>query len=241
VRGVNRDACLIGEIWDVNPRWVDDNHFDGLMSYPVKEALLALLQGRENGYQFGERIQALFRAYRRENLYAMYVPLDSHDTERFKTLVGGHVEKLKLAFLFLMAFPGAPAIYFGDEIGMEGGKDPDSRRAFPWKEADWNLDLRHWIKTLISLRKRTASLRRGDYVQLQAEDGSYVFARRLGEDKTLVVLNASSHARRFEVACEAIGWDEGRVIHGLIDRQNHVVSGGKLTLTLPAWHGTWIG
>ncbi len=61
----------------------------------------------------------------------MYVPLDSHDTERFKTLVGGNTDKLKLAFLFQMAFPGAPAVYYGDEIGLEGGKDPDSAACFP--------------------------------------------------------------------------------------------------------------
>lgn len=241
VRSVNRDACLIGEIWDINPRWVGENHFDGLMNYPVKDALLAFFQEREDARQFGERIQTLFRAYRRENLYAMYVPLDSHDTERFKTLVGGHVEKLKLAFLFQMAFPGAPAIYYGDEIGVEGGKDPDSRRAFPWKEADWNHDLRNWVRTLIALRKRTSSLRRGDFLPLLAEERVCAFGRRLGEDKVLAALNASSHARRIEVPCEALGWEDGRVLHGLIDHQSHIVSGGKVTLHLPAWHGAWIG
>ena len=85
VKSANRDAYLTGEIWDVNPRWANDTHFDGLMNYPVKDALAALLQGRENAIQFGERIEALFKAYPRENLFAMYVPLDSHDTERFKT------------------------------------------------------------------------------------------------------------------------------------------------------------
>jgi glycosidase len=183
----------------------------------------------------------LIRAYKRENLYAMYVPLDSHDTERFKTLMAGNVDKLKLAFLFQMAFPGAPAIYYGDEIGMEGGKDPDNRRAFPWKEADWNQELRTWVRTLVSLRKQTVSLRRGDFVQVLAEDGYYAFARRLGEDKVLVALNASGHARRIEVPCEALGWADGRALHGLVDRQSYVITDGKLSLNLPAWHGTWIG
>jgi glycosidase len=241
VRGVNRDACLIGEIWDVNPRWANDTHFDGLMNYPVKDALLALFQGRENARQFGERVQVLIRAYKRENLYAMYVPLDSHDTERLKTLMAGNVDKLKLAFLFQMAFPGAPAIYYGSEIGMEGGKDPDNRRAFPWKEADWNQELRTWVRTLVSLRKQTVSLRRGDFSQVLAEDGYYAFARRLGEDKVLVVLNASGHARKIEVPCETLGWEDGRSLHGLVDRQSYVVTDGKLSLNLPAWHGTWIG
>jgi cyclomaltodextrinase len=210
VRNTNRDAYLVGEIWDVNPRWTDEKHFDGLMNYPVRDALLAVLQGRENAVQFSERIDGLFKAYKRDNLYAMYVPLDSHDTERFKTLVEGNTDKLKLAFLFQMAFPGAPAIYYGDEIGQEGGKDPDSRRAFPWKETDWNQDLRNWVKTLIALRKRTPSLRHGDYVQILSEDGQYACARTLGEDKVLIALNMTGSARRLEVPCAALGWTDGR-------------------------------
>jgi len=241
VRTANRDAYLLGEIWDVNPRWANDAHFDGLMNYPVRDALLALLQGRENAVQFGERLNGLFKAYKPENMSAMYVPLDSHDTERFKTLVGGNTDKLKLAFLFQMAFPGAPAIYYGDEIGQEGGKDPDSRRAFPWKEADWNQELRAWVKTLIALRKRTPSLRRGDYLRLLAEDGHYAFARVLGEDKVLVALNATSRARKIEVPCAILGWGEGHLVQGLINGEKYTVSGGKLSLNLSPWSGVWLG
>ena len=241
VRAANRDAYLVGEIWDVNPRWANEKHFDGLMNYPVRESLLALLQGRESAVQFGERINGLFKAYQPENLYAMYVPLDSHDTERFKTLVGGNTDKLKLAFLFQMAFPGAPALYYGDEIGLEGGKDPDSRRAFPWKEVDWNQELRTWVKTLIALRKRTSSLRRGDYLHLLAEDGHYAFARTLGEDKVLVALNASSRARQIEIPCIALGWSGGRVVQNLISHEKFIVNAGKLSLNLSPWSGVWIG
>lgn len=240
VRSANRDAYLLGEIWDINPRWTDGNHFDGLMNYPVRDALVALLQGRENAVQFDERINGLFKVYKPDNMSAMYVPLDSHDTERFKTLVGGNTDKLKLAFLFQMAFPGAPAVYYGDEIGMEGGKDPDSRRAFPWKEADWNQDLRAWVKTLIALRKRTPSLRRGNYLRLLAEDGHYAFARTLGEDKVLVALNATSRVRKIEIPCSALGWGESRVVQGLISGEKYPVKAEKLSLNLPPWSGVWL-
>jgi glycosidase len=241
VRSVNRDAYLVGEIWDVNPRWTDDMHFDGLMNYPVRDALLAFLQARENGVQFSERINRLFKSYRSDNLYAMYVPLDSHDTERFKTLVGGNTDKLKLAFLFQMAFPGAPAIYYGDEIGQEGGKDPDSRRAFPWKEMDWNQDLRSWIKLLIAIRKRSPSLRRGDFVQLFAEDSLYAFARTLGEEKILIALNASGKSRRVKLPCASLGWTEERNVQNLISHETMTVAGSQITFILPAWSGAWIG
>jgi glycosidase len=241
VRAGNRDAYLLGEIWDVNPRWANDQHFDGLMNYPVRDALLGILQGRENAVQFSERINGLFKAYNPESLSAMYVPLDSHDTERFKTLVGGNTDKLKMAFLFQMAFPGAPAVYYGDEIGLEGGKDPDSRRAFPWKEADWNQELRTWVKTLIALRKRTSCLRRGEFLSLLAEDGHYAFARTLGEENVLIALNATSRSRQLDVPCAGLGWREGRVVQDFINGEKYTVRGGKLSLNLSSWSGVWIG
>jgi cyclomaltodextrinase / maltogenic alpha-amylase / neopullulanase len=240
VRSANRDAYLLGEIWDVNPRWTDATHFDGLMNYPVKDALLALLQERENVVQFDERIDILFRTYKLETMASMYVPLDSHDTERFKTLASGNTDKLKLAFLFQMAFPGAPAVYYGDEIGLEGGKDPDSRRAFPWKEANWNQELRSWVKTLISVRKRTPSLRRGGYNRLLAQDSLYAFVRSLGEDKVLVALNASSQARRLEIPSSTLGWADGRILQNLVNHEKVTVMAGKISMLLSAWSGIWL-
>jgi cyclomaltodextrinase len=241
VRSGNRDAYLLGEIWDVNPHWTDSDHFDGLINYPVKDALSAYLQGNENAVQFDARIDQMFKSYKPETMSAMYVPLDSHDTERFKTLVGGNIEKLKLAFLFQMAFSGAPAVYYGDEIGLEGGKDPDSRRAFPWKEAYWNQELRSWVKTLIALRKRTPSLRRGEYIRVLAMDGLYAFVRSLGEDKVLVVLNASSRVGIIDIPCSTFGWTDGRVVQNLINHEKASVIAGKLSLRLSPWSGVWIG
>lgn len=241
VKSANRDAYLTGEIWDVNPRWANNSHFDGLMNYPVKDALVAFLLERENAAQFGDRIETLFKAYPRENLFAMYVPLDSHDTERFKTLIGRDTKKLKLALLFQMAFPGAPAIYYGDEIGMEGDRDPDSRRAFPWRESNWDQGLRQWVRLLIALRKRSPALRRGEYVRLLTENGIYAFARLLGEQNVLIALNASGLERQFEIPSTALGWSEGRVLQSLIDGQKFNVANGKISIKLPAWSGIWIG
>jgi cyclomaltodextrinase len=240
VKSANRDAYLTGEIWDVNPRWANNSHFDGLMNYPMKDALALFLQARENGVQFGTRIETIINSYPRENLFAMYVPLDSHDTERFKTLVARDSRKLKLAFLFQMAFPGAPAIYYGDEIGLEGEKDPDCRRAFPWRESNWDQDLRHWVQLLVSLRKRTPSLRRGDYIRVMASDGIYAFARTLGDQNVLAVLNASGQERHLEIPCAPLHWVEGRIVQSLLDGLKYTVSNGSLSLNLPAWNGLWI-
>jgi glycosidase len=171
----------------------------------------------------------------------MYVPLDSHDTERFKTLLGRDTKKLKLAFLFQMAFPGAPAVYYGDEIGMEGDKDPDSRRAFPWRASNWDQGLRQWVRLLISLRKRYPALRRGEYTRILAEDGVYVFARTLGEQNILIALNACGQSRQIGIPSTMLGWSEGRVLQNLIDGQKFNVAGGKISINLSDWSGVWVG
>jgi neopullulanase len=103
---------------------------------------------------------------------------------------------LKLATLFQMAFPGAPSVYYGDEIGLEGGHDPDCRRAFPWDEARWDHALLDWFRRAAHLRHAHPALRRGRYVRLHADDGSgvYAFARQ-GEGETLAIVlnNGDTH------------------------------------------------
>ncbi len=241
VKSINRDAYLLGEIWEVNSRFVDEKHFDGLMNYPIREAVLALLQSRENAVQFADRLEGVFRAYPRENLYAMFVPLDSHDTERIKTSLGGHREKLKLAYQIQLSLPGAPSIYYGGEIGLEGKGDPDCRRAFPWQEADWDLDLKLWIKTLVSLRKRFPALRRGDFQRLAAEDGLLAYARILGEEKIITAINATGRTHRMDIPCTLLGWNDGRTVQNLVNQEKSKVGSGQLSVNLPPWSGAWIG
>ena len=115
-------------------------------------------------------MEKLLTDYARENVYAMYLPLGSHDTERIWTMLNGDLEKVKLAFLFQFAYPGAPAVYYGDEIGLEGGKDPACRRTFPWDPSHWRKDLREWVKKLIQLRKANPALRRGDYTRVLLDE-----------------------------------------------------------------------
>jgi len=253
VKSANRDAYLVGEIWTPDPRWADDRHFDGLMNYPVRDALLRLLSaGTLDMPHFVGKVEELLKTYPRENVYAMYVPLGSHDTERLFTKIGRDTARAKLAFLFQFAYPGAPAIYYGDEIGLEGEKDPDSRRAFPWDQKEWNVELRHWIKTLIALRKRYPSLRRGDFQRLLTPalaagasvddaNGHYVFARTLGEEKIVIALNAGPHIQKVDVPVTSLGWQDGRHLRGLLDNQKYAVSDGRLSLSLPPWSGVWVG
>jgi cyclomaltodextrinase len=118
--------------------------------------------------------------------------LSSHDTPRFKTLARGDDSAYALATLFQMTYPGAPCIYYGDEIGMEGGHDPVCRAAFPWNAIFWAEGLRDHVKRCTALRHAHPALRRGDLTWLFSGQGVVAYGRRLGSETLLVILNAGS-------------------------------------------------
>lgn len=190
VKNINPEAILIGEIWDINPRWVDGRHFDSLMNYPFREAILKWLNAEIGAEEFITRIQAVKQAYAWDNLLAMYNLLGSHDTERVITALRLDVEKVKLAFLALFCLPGSPAVYYGDEIGMPGGKDPDCRRCFPWIESQWNAALRSWVKTLIAQRNTHPALKTGSMeINLLDQSGCVIIQRAQDDDLVFAILN----------------------------------------------------
>jgi cyclomaltodextrinase / maltogenic alpha-amylase / neopullulanase len=241
VKSTNRDAVIIGEIWEADPRWANDTHCDGLMNYPVRTGLLGVLRGELNMSALNEKLNHLFRIYPRENMYAMYVPLGSHDTERLATMLHNDLTKIKTAFLFQFAFPGAPAVYYGDEVGLEGGKDPDCRRAFPWDSAHWKGDLQPWVRSLIHLRKQNASLRRGEYLPLLAEDssGAFAFMRRLGEEKIVAAFNFSGQEQIVNIPVKNV-LANGVSLKNLLQHHTYQVHRNTLSVSLPPWNGVWL-
>ncbi len=212
VRAVNPDAYLVGEIWDRAPEWLAGDRFDAVMNYPLTRALIgfvlqeppedALVDG--TGYapipqfdasEFAAEVDELMSLYSAEITQAQLNLLDSHDTARFLTLAGGDVAALKLATLLQMTLPGAPCVYYGDEIGMEGRRDPDCRRAFPWDESRWDHELRDYVKACIALRHAHPALRRGDLRCLYSDEGVYAYGRQLNDETLVVVANTATDAR----------------------------------------------
>jgi cyclomaltodextrinase len=244
VKSINRDAYLVGEIWTIEPRWVGPDHFDGLINYPLRDAVLDFLNGGFiSAAGFADQVEGILKRYLHENAYAMYVTLGSHDTERIYTCLNGDLNKLKLAYSFIFAYPGAPAIYYGDEIGMTGGKDPECRGAFNWNQETWLEELRGWLRTLISLRKRYVALRRGAYQRVLADDrrNVYGFARTLGDEAVLVVMNASAAQRHLRLPVKELGWKDGLILHNLLGFEEYIVSGDNLVVSVPPWGSVWIG
>lgn len=243
VKAANPEAYILGEIWTADPRWVGEGHFDGLMNYPVRDALLRLLQtGTLDIPHFKSKLDSLLQLYPAENLQAMYVPLGSHDTERLLTVLGGNVKKAQLALLFQFAFPGAPAIYYGDEIGLVGGKDPECRAAFPWDERNWDTSLRLWVKNLIALRRENPALCKGglEWVCSNPISGCLAFVRKDQAECVLVIMNPSPETRKMQLSLKEIGWSTEFTPSSLLNGVEYSITHDILSITLAPWSGDWV-
>jgi glycosidase len=118
------------------------------------------------------------------------VQTDLHDTLRLWTAAEGNIDNIKLAFLLLFFFPGIPSIFYGDEIALAGGKDPDNRRAMEWGRPDHQHELLVYLKRLIAARKKYRSLREGDWQTVVADDrcSLCVFLRRCREEWAILIM-----------------------------------------------------
>lgn len=207
VKAINSETYIVGEIWGEARRWLQGDQFDAVMNYLFTRACLGFFVGddlpqeeiRQSGYQridtldaqgFAGEIDRLLALYRRGVTEVQYNLLGSHDTPRFKTLARGDNSAYCLATLFQMTFPGAPSIYYGDEIGLEGRHDPGCREGFPWDKGQWDQELRDFVRRCIALRKRHPALRKGEFAWLSASQGVVAYGRRLGAETLLVVLNS---------------------------------------------------
>ena len=241
LRQLRPDALLIGEVWedasnkiayDVRRRYIVDGVLDSCMNYPFRTAILHYLRGRDDGRALRETVMTIAENYPPQVLACNMNLLGSHDTPRILTALvddGDYsrevaatkklspdalkqAKKQLFAASFLQfTLPGAPSIYYGDEAGIEGHKDPFNRRTYPWgKEDPILLGL---YRTLGDLRQQSEALRLGDIRFFQAEEGKVGFIRSY-EGKTVKIYVNQSKGN----------WDipEGTVL------MSHWLNGGAL-------------
>ncbi len=124
------------------------------------------------------------------------------------TLAGGDRETVLLSVLLQMTFPGAPSVYYGDEIGLEGGKDPDNRRGFPWDHGStWDQTILRAHKDLIAIRKSSPALRRGAYRRLQTDSVAiHAFERKTDDEHLIIAVNCWDDAHAIDIP-EVVGSD----------------------------------
>jgi neopullulanase len=229
VRGVNSEAYLLGEIWEEAPEWLSGDRFDALMNYPLALAILgfvggdrldaAVIAGQANyarglialdGPTFGGQLEHLMTVHEPDVTAAQFNLLGSHDTPRARTVMGGNPARLRLATLLQLTLPGAPSIYYGDELAMEGGADPDCRRAYPapGEASDPSAaTTRAFVRAAVHARAAHEALRRGGVQVAAAGDRSVAISRRAGGRHAIVAVNAGDAP--VELDLRSVGSGEG--------------------------------
>ncbi|OGO27389.1 MAG: hypothetical protein A2W33_09930 [Chloroflexi bacterium RBG_16_52_11] len=243
VTSINREAYLLGEIWKPEPRWVGEQHFDGLMNYPLRECILNIVDpGGLDIAHCMTMLDTVSHLYPAQYTKAMYNLLGSHDTERALFICSEDKLSLKLAYLLLFAYPGVPAIYYGDEIGLSGGRDPECRAAFPWDETEWDHSLRDYVKNLILHRKRLPALRRGEYRHILSDHigRCLAFARVFADQSILIAINASNVRRDMVLPVADIGWSDGQILRDVLGAEECRVNGDAVLINLPPMSGVWL-
>jgi len=244
LRAGNPETYIVGEVWVDSRRWLQGDMWDAVMNYLFTRACIAFFIGESvdlgelsrtclhpagapGAKAFAGAIGSLLDLYH-ANVNAVQMNLlDSHDMARFLTLARGDQSALRLATLFQMTYPGAPSIYYGDEIGLAGGHDPFNRAAFPWESSAWDTTLLHDFQRMIALRKARPALRRGSYEPLLAGDGVHAHLRQLEGETVAVVLNASEATRIVDLPLRGLVTD-GTILEEAWTRDSARVDGGML-------------
>lgn len=193
VKSINPNCYIVGEIWEDASPWLKGDQFDAVMNYLFRDAVnLYVVFNKLNTEQF-DSLLAIPRKYPKEVQYALQNLVGSHDTERFLTLTKGNTAKAKLSALLQMTYIGAPMIYYGDEIGMMGGRDPDCRRTMVWDTLHWNVDLQNFYKKVIKIRNENPVLRKGNYKTILKDNNKNLFGfiREYENVKAIVLINNS--------------------------------------------------
>ncbi len=220
--------------YGVRRRYLLGGQLDSVMNYPFRDAIFSFLLGGQPE-QFAETVESICENYPAQCLHILMNHIGTHDTERALTVLGGEpaggrgrewqsaqrlspqqralaLQRLRLASLIQFLLPGVPCIYYGDEAGMEGYRDPFSRAAYPWGREDQALV--QWYKDLGQLRAAESNiLAEGAYRTLLADNNLLCFQRQnAAGDRLVVLVNRSVQPQRVPDFGLALG--DGAILLG---------------------------
>jgi neopullulanase len=249
VKGVNPEAYIVGEIWHPAQRWLQGDMFDAVMNYQITGPIFNFFGADDlnltwrhqdvvlepgDAADFRAQINAMFALYDWEIHYAQLNMIDSHDMPRALWLLNGDKAAQRLAILCQMTMPGAPCVYYGDEVGLSAGGDPFCREAFPWDRPEtWDVSLTDFYRSVIALRKTNPALQTGDFAFLHASGKSVVYRRRLGEQEVIVAFNAGKRSKIVKLPAKSLLHVAYRPLWPSNGAEMQVED-GKLSLSLPA-------
>jgi glycosidase len=215
VKAAKADAFIVGEVWHDAIRWLDGAQFDSVMHYPWRDAVLKYLERAVSPSAFAAWTTRIRHLYDPAVEAGLWYLLGTHDTARIRTELRGDRARARQAAVLLLTAPGAPLVYYGDEIGMEGEDDPDCRRCMEWDASKHDRTLLETYRTLILLRREKPWLAWGAFEDLVADDERelYVYRRRArgplelvygGSDELLyVALNTGAARAEVRVPIDA--------------------------------------
>jgi len=181
IADVKKDFYVLGEIWHDPTKWLSGRYFDAAMNYPLGHLIKDMfINKRISPDIFSQELNVKMMKFSDIHNQIQFNLMDSHDTARLLTQARGNKLAVKNAFLFMLFMKGAPCVYYGTEIAMEGSGDPDCRRPMIWDEKRQDKEMLEFFKAVISLRKRYNSLvqdagiyykRDGDLCSWRLSDG----------------------------------------------------------------------
>ncbi|WP_294154253.1 glycoside hydrolase family 13 protein [uncultured Clostridium sp.] len=190
IKSVNKDAIIIGEIMHEANSFLKGDQLDSIMNYPFKNAVTDFFAKKSiSSSEFSDILAGNRMMYMDSITKQMWNLIDSHDTKRFLTECNDDLESMKLAVAFQFTYLGVPYIYYGDEIGINGGDDPFNRRCMIWDKEKQNLQLLEYFKKMIKIRKENKALIYGDYKELYCTDNIIAFERKYGDENILIIIN----------------------------------------------------
>ena len=198
VKAVKPQAVVIGEVWEdasnkisyeTRRAYFSGGELDGVINYPFRKAILDFCAGRDDGTALRETVESLAEHYPPAALDATMAVLGTHDTERIGTMLPDPVARACAVFL-QYTLPGSPVLYYGDEAGLCGGKDPMNRLPYPWGHEDRTL--MKLYTDMGALKNRFAALRTGSVRFVHARGGVVRFVRRTAGEAVLCTVDRTS-------------------------------------------------
>lgn len=185
------DALIVGEVWHYAADFLQGDNWDSVMNYPFLNACMDFVaKGELSATEYLNELGFLRGNLNNVCQPVMWNLLGSHDTPRALYRCGEDKDKLKLMVAMQLLMPGMPFIYYGDEVGMTGGRDPDCRRGMLWDEKRQDRQMLDYYKRLISIRKANPCLLTLDSDEQWADDEQGLVAIRRGN--LLLLLNGKS-------------------------------------------------
>lgn len=200
VKEEKNDSLIIGEVWEnaadkisynMRRNYLHGKQLDSVMNYVFRDAVIDFIQNKSASC-FVEKIDEICEDYPAPVLNCLMNFLGTHDTERIKTVLQS--ERLTcIAYAILAFLPGLPSIYYGDEAGMEGGKDPLNRLCYPWGSE--NNEMIAFFSAINKIRLGMDCLKTGRFFPLWIDDGFLIFSRVSENDKCIFAVNISDSAK----------------------------------------------